>query len=67
MAQDFDLTMPTERAEKYLAKMAKAYDGALPEPISNIDKYLKIIAENGTGYGSSAVYKERICHQNKIK
>lgn len=52
MAQDFDLTMPTERAEKYLAKMAKEYDGALPEPISNIDKYLKILAENGTG-GSS--------------
>lgn len=52
MAQDFDLTMPTERAEKYLAKMAKEYDGALPEPISNIDKYLKIIAENGTGGGS---------------
>lgn len=52
MAQDFDLTMPTERAEKYLAKMAKAYDGTLPEPISNIDKYLKILAENGTG-GSS--------------
>lgn len=52
MAQDFDLTMPTERAEKYLAKMAKAYDGTLPEPISNIDKYLKIIAENGTGGGS---------------
>lgn len=52
MAQDFDLTMPTERAEKYLAKMAKAYDGALPEPISNIDKYLKILAENGTGGGS---------------
>ena len=52
MAQDFDLTMPTERAEKYLAKMAKAYDGTLPEPISNIDKYLKILAENGTGGGS---------------
>lgn len=52
MAQDFELTMPTERAEKYLAKMAKAYDGTLPEPISNIDKYLKILAENGTG-GSS--------------
>ena len=52
MAQDFDLTIPTERAEKYLAKMAKQYDGALPEPISNIDKYLKIIAENGTGSGS---------------
>ena len=52
MAQDFDLTMPTERAEKYLAKMAKEYDGTLPEPISNIDKYLKIIAENGTGSGS---------------
>jgi hypothetical protein len=52
MAQDFDLTMPTERAEKYLAKMAKTYDGTLPEPISNIDKYLKILAENGTG-GSS--------------
>lgn len=52
MAQDFDLTMPTERAEKYLAKMAKAYDGALPEPISNIDKYLKILAENGSGGGS---------------
>lgn len=52
MAQDFNLSMPTERAEKYLAKMAKAYDGTLPEPISNIDKYLKIIAENGTGGGS---------------
>lgn len=52
MAQDFDLTMPTERAEKYLAKMAKAYDGTLPEPISNIDKYLKILAENGSGGGS---------------
>lgn len=52
MAQDFDLTMPTERAEKYLAKMAKQYDGTLPEPISNIDKYLKILAENGTGGGS---------------
>lgn len=52
MAQDFELTMPTERAEKYLAKMAKQYDGTLPEPISNIDKYLKILAENGTG-GSS--------------
>ena len=52
MAQDFNLTMPTERAEKYLAKMAKAYDGALPEPISNIDKYLKILAENGSGGGS---------------
>lgn len=52
MTQDFDLTMPTERAEKYLAKMAKAYDGTLPEPISNIDKYLKILAENGTGGGS---------------
>ena len=54
MAQDFDLTMPTERAEKYLAKMAKAYDGTLPEPISNIDKYLKIIAENDTGGGSGS-------------
>lgn len=53
MAQDFDLTMPTERAEKYLAKMAKQYDGTLPEPISNIDKYLKILAENGTGGGTS--------------
>lgn len=53
MAQDFDLTMPTERAEKYLAKMAKQYDGTLPEPISNIDKYLKILAENGSGGGSS--------------
>ena len=52
MAQDFELTMPTERAEKYLAKMAKAYDGTLPEPISNIDKYLKILAENGSGGGS---------------
>lgn len=52
MAQDFDLTMPTERAEKYLAKMAKQYDGTLPEPISNIDKYLKILAENGSGGGS---------------
>lgn len=52
MAQDFGLTMPTERAEKYLAKMAKAYDGALPEPISSIDKYLKILAENGSGGGS---------------
>lgn len=52
MAQDFELTMPTERAEKYLAKMTKQYDGTLPEPISNIDKYLKILAENGTG-GSS--------------
>lgn len=52
MAQDFNLTMPTERAEKYLAKMAKAYDGTLPEPISNIDKYLKILAENGSGGGS---------------
>lgn len=52
MAQDFDLTMPTERAEKYLAKMAKVYDGTLPEPISNIDKYLKILAENGSGGGS---------------
>nr|DAI34633.1 MAG TPA: hypothetical protein [Caudoviricetes sp.] len=52
MAQDFDLSMPTERAEKYLAKMAKQYDGTLPEPISNIDKYLKILAENGTGGGS---------------
>ena len=52
MAQDFELTMPTERAEKYLAKMAKAYDGTLPEPISNIDKYLKIIAENDTSGGS---------------
>ena len=52
MAQDFDLTMPTERAEKYLAKMAKAYDGTLPEPISSIDKYLKILAENGSGGGS---------------
>lgn len=54
MAQDFDLTMPTERAEKYLAKMAKQYDGTLPEPISNIDKYLKILAENGTGGGSGS-------------
>lgn len=54
MAQDFNLTMPTERAEKYLAKMAKAYDGTLPEPISNIDKYLKIIAENDTGGGSGS-------------
>ena len=52
MAQDFDLSMPTERAEKYLAKMAKVYDGTLPEPISNIDRYLKILAENGTGGGS---------------
>lgn len=49
MAQDFNLSMPTERAEKYLAKMAKAYDGTLPEPISNIDKYLKILAENDAG------------------
>ena len=54
MAQDFNLTMPTERAEKYLAKMAKAYDGTLPEPISNIDKYLKILAENDTGGGSGS-------------
>ena len=30
-------------------------------------KFTPIFAENGTGYGSSAVYKERICHQNKIK
>lgn len=52
MTQDFDLTMPTERAEKYLAKMAKQYDGTLPEPISNIDKYLKILAENDAGGGS---------------
>lgn len=52
MEQDFELTMPTERAEKYLAKMAKVYDGTLPEPISNIDKYLKILAENGSGGGS---------------
>lgn len=52
MVQDFELTMPTERAEKYLAKMAKVYDGTLPEPISNIDKYLKILAENGSGGGS---------------
>lgn len=54
MAQDFELTMPTERAEKYLAKMAKQYEGTLPEPISNIDKYLKILAENGTGGGSGS-------------
>lgn len=55
MAQDFDLTMPTERAEKYLAKMAKVYEGALPEPISNIDRYLKLLAENDAGGGSGGI------------
>lgn len=54
MAQDFSLSMPTERAEKYLAKMAKVYDGTLPEPISNIDRYLKILAENDAGGGSGS-------------
>lgn len=60
MTQDFDLTMPTERAEKYLAKMAKAYDGTLPEPISNIDKYLKILAENGTGGSGGGITPKKL-------
>lgn len=55
MAQDFDLSMPTERSEKYLAKMAKVYDGTLPEPISNIDRYLKLLAENDAGGGSGGI------------
>lgn len=50
-----ELTAPDTRIEKYLAAIAGKYTGKLPEPISCIDQYLKIIAENFAGGTSGGV------------
>ena len=50
-----ELTAPDTRIEKYLAAIAGKYTGKLPEPISCIDQYLKISAENVAGGTSGGV------------
>lgn len=42
---EYDLTKPESREETYLAKLTNDYSGALPDPISRIDYYLKKLIE----------------------
>lgn len=47
---------PVTRNEIYLAKASGDYSGDLPEAITREEKYLKKIAENGSGGGTVDAY-----------
>lgn len=47
---------PVTRKEKFLAKASGDYSGDIPEAITREEKYLKKIAENGSGGGTVDAY-----------
>ena len=50
-----DIIKPRTRLAKFLAKIAGVYDEPI-EPKTEIEKYLKEIAENGSGGGGGGVF-----------